>query len=137
MKEDTTNLIRIFHTVATRQGLTPDDKQAIYASYGVTSSKQLNRRQLQTIIASIEGDAHKWRRRLMAAIGNWLDENKIEGNSHKIKAIACRAAKADKFNNIPVPKLRKLYNQFISKDGTVGGTATFAQQITNFLQTMP
>ncbi len=56
-----------------------------------------------------------WRKRVMAAIGGWLERCKIEQNATKIKAIACRAAGKKNFNEIPLSRLRNLYNEFRNK----------------------
>jgi hypothetical protein len=56
-----------------------------------------------------------YRKRLMASIGGWLKAMGIESNDKKIKAVACRAAQRDGFNDIPVEQLRSLYAAFNKK----------------------
>lgn len=56
-----------------------------------------------------------WRKRLMAAVGAYLRAFNYTENPAAIKAIACRAAgmpNADCFNQIPLDRLRGLYNAF-------------------------
>lgn len=57
-------------------------------------------------------DADRWRKRVMAAVGGWLGAVAEKENPTKIKAIACRAARCEKFNEIPLSKLRGIYNEF-------------------------
>lgn len=59
--------------------------------------------------------ADVWRNRLMAAVGAYLRAFNYTENPAAIKAIACRAAgmpNADCFNQIPLDRLRGLYNSF-------------------------
>lgn len=58
---------------------------------------------------------NKYRKRVIAAIGAWLRSRCKKENIATIKAIACRAAKADKFNDIPASKLRALYEEWKNK----------------------
>jgi len=51
----------------------------------------------------------------MASIGGWLRLIGREQNAQVIKAIACRAAKHDNYNDIPVDRLRNLYYSFLNK----------------------
>jgi hypothetical protein len=57
----------------------------------------------------------KARKRVIAAIGAWLRERNKTESIGLIKAIACRAAKADDFNAIPANKLRALYEEWCNK----------------------
>ena len=134
--KDNTTLIKIFHTVCTKNGVTAAEKEAIYMGFGKTSSKDFTTRELQQAIANVTGKGDKWRKRVMAAIGHWLDKNKINNNSQMIKAIACRACKAETFNSIPLPKLRKCYYEFLRKGTAVKDDANYAEQIDSFLTTM-
>lgn len=133
---DKTTLIRIFHTVCTKNGVSDAEKEAIYMGFGKSSSKEFTMQELQLAIANVTGDADKWRKRVMAAIGHWLDKNKIDNNSKMIKAIACRACKTKSFNSIPLPKLRKCYYEFVRKSTVVNRDADYAEQIDSFFTTM-
>ena len=56
-----------------------------------------------------------WRKRLMAAVGAYLRAFGYSESAAAIKTIACRAAgmpNADCFNQIPLERLRGLYNAF-------------------------
>lgn len=56
-----------------------------------------------------------WRKRLMAAVAAYLKSKNYEPTPDRIKATACRAAgmpNADCFNQIPLDRLRGLYNAF-------------------------
>lgn len=57
----------------------------------------------------------KARKRLIAAIDAYLRELKQESNIALIKSVACRAAKYDNFNSIPVERLRSIYNAFVQR----------------------
>jgi hypothetical protein len=60
-------------------------------------------------------ECDRMRKRVIAVIGAWLrNRNKI-GSIALIKAIACRAAKTDRFNDIPLYKLRALYSEWKGK----------------------
>jgi hypothetical protein len=70
-------------------------------------------------IASVKGryaEHNLWRKRVMAAIGAWLRGRNMPETADRIKAIACRAAKADSFNDIPLSKLRALYEEWRRKE---------------------
>ena len=56
-----------------------------------------------------------WRKRLIAAIGEYLRVFGYTENIENIKAVACRAACAADFNKIPLERLRGLYNAFKDK----------------------
>ena len=65
-------------------------------------------------------DGEKWRRRVLAAICSYLDDQdyKFDTKQKKLSyaiSIACRSAGCDRFNSIPVPALRKVYNTFSKK----------------------
>ncbi len=68
------------------------------------------------------------RKRVIAAIGAWLRSRNKKENIIIIKAIACRAARVDDFNEIPVGKLRAIYEEWKNKnavsvetDAVIGG----------------
>ena len=107
--------IILFHTVCANYGITDDQKQAIYSSYGVDSSKKMAASELQQAANSISQESQLWRTRVMGAIGGYLKRTNQTGNSALIKAIACRAAKTDDFNKIKIAELRRIYNLFLKK----------------------
>jgi hypothetical protein len=112
-------LIKKFHTVCSVNGVKDDQKKMIVGSYHVSSSKDLTEAQLNQLIRQITNDGqNQWRKRVMAAIGNFLRlVNKTE-NLDVIKAIACRASGYNDFNKIPVGRLRDIYYEFVRKNKT-------------------
>lgn len=113
-------LLRKFHAMLTRAGVSMAEKEALLASYGVESSKQLNVYELTEICAKLDkianpvaAESDRWRKRLIAAVDGYLRAmGKKGGNMAEIKAVACRAAKIENFNRIPVERLKSLYNAF-------------------------
>lgn len=74
---------------------------------------------LQNKIESVKGKYpayDTWRKRVFASIGAWLRMRNIEDNTVLIKSIACRAAKENDFNKIPLGKLRAIYAEFCNKN---------------------
>lgn len=115
-------LIRRYHTLCNRLGMQPDDRRALLEPYEVESSTQLTARQLEELCSKLDRELHPdikkldtWRKRLMASIGGWLRLIGREQNAQVIKAIACRAAQHDNYNDIPVDRLRNLYYSFLNK----------------------
>lgn len=98
-------------------------KEAILSSYGLSSSRELNAHELLEICTALElevnpalAESDRLRKRLIAAIGGWL--NMLGQNGRDIvliKAIACRAAEAASFNRIGNDRLRSLYYAFKKK----------------------
>ncbi len=56
------------------------------------------------------------RKRLIAAIFGNLQQRGITADMAYVKGIACRAAKVDIFNDIPLNILKDLYNRFKNKN---------------------
>lgn len=115
-------LVRRYHTLCSRLGLNADDKHELLAAYEVESSLELSCRQLEDVCSKLDamlrpeiGQLDKWRKRLMAAIGGWLRLLGQTDNAQRIRAIACRAAQHENFNDIPVDRLRNLYYSFVNK----------------------
>ncbi|MBF1373082.1 MAG: hypothetical protein HXN11_06595 [Porphyromonadaceae bacterium] len=116
--------IKRYHTLCTNLGLSPEDKEALLAPYGCTSSKDMETHDLIDVCAALakeldkrtEGaDIQKLRKRVMAAIGAYLrSEGKAESPS-LIKGIACRATGYRSFNKIPKERLRNLIGLFNDK----------------------
>lgn len=120
MKTSSTHarLLRQYHTMCRVLGLRPDEIDAIKQSYGVSSSSELTHSQLVELIDKLNGDANRWRRRVMAAIGAYLRRINYTENVHTIKAVACRAAGYNDFNRIPVSRLREVYYEFVRRNKT-------------------
>jgi len=62
------------------------------------------------------GDVNLWRKRVMAAIGQYLRNLRRVESAEMIKGIACRAAQYDDFNLIPVSRLQNVYYAFLNKN---------------------
>ena len=110
------------HVLLGKAGVSEDNKRAIYASYGVASSTELNAYELMELCNRLAKDADprlaeldRARKRLMAAIGGWMCGMGMLVNGDKIKAVACRAAQRERFNDIPMEQLRSLYAAFLKK----------------------
>ena len=115
-------LLKKFHTLLGRTGAGNDAKEAILCSYRVESSRDLSVAQLIEACNALDMQLNpalakldKLRKRLMASIGAWLQSMNLEQSAAKIKAIACRAARREQFNDIPAEQLRSLYSAFNKK----------------------
>lgn len=127
-KDKTKNaLLKKFHTLLGRTGIGSDGKEAILYGYGVESSRDLTAEQLIEICNSLDmqlnpelAELDKARKRVFGAIGGWLQAMNIAPSNSStgggmIKAIACRAAGRERFNDIPLEQLRSLYSAFKKK----------------------
>ncbi len=56
-----------------------------------------------------------WRKRVIAAIGGYLELSGGINNIENIKAIASRAAGRKWFNDVTISELRAIYNEFLNK----------------------
>ena len=121
-------VLRKFHTLCSRLGLTEAEKRAIVESFGVESSADIDTHALIDVCASLskqlEGDKgdqmDKLRKRAMAAIGGYL---------RKIKGIACRSTGYQSFNKIPAERLRNLYNTFRNKQKDMDAAERIAMEL--------
>lgn len=123
MRQDVTHnkLLRQYHTICRILGIDAEERRAIASGYGVNSSKDLTNQQLVELLTKLHGDAHRWRRRVMAVIGAYLRRINYTENADTIKAVACRAAGYDDFNRIPVSRLRSVYYEFLRRNKTADG----------------
>ena len=121
IKAERVNLIKRYHTLASVKHMTSDDREVFLEAWGVTSSTELTDAQLESacrILArmNMNTDENKWRKRVLAVIGAYLSltgrDDKARAGFDYIKAIACNAAKHERFNDIPVDKLRAIYASF-------------------------
>lgn len=115
-------LIKRFHTFLGRAGIDQDEKLVILDQYGVDSSKLLTVDQLLEVCNLLDqrlnpqlSEMDRWRKRLLAAIFDWMRKMGKTGNIEQVKAIACRASGVTNYNNIPVERLRSLYCAFGKK----------------------
>lgn len=133
-------LLKKFHTLCGKAGMNQDDKDAILASYGATSSKELDYIQLMEICTRLEKQADpklnqldENRKRLMASVGGWLRLMGVPSNASKIKAIACRAAQRADFNEIPLEQLRSLYAAFNKKQRDLKQVEQMTDEMIDYL----
>ena len=115
-------ILRRFHTLCGKLGMTQDEKSALIASYGVQSSADIDTHDLLdlcgTLSRNLDGEyarLDRLRKRAMASIGGWLRGCGMESSAGIIKGIACRATGYDSFNRIPAERLRNLYYTFLNK----------------------
>jgi len=136
-------LLRKYHSVCHELRMTPDQKEAIKDSYGVSSSSDLSEAQLAHLIdklltgqehTSLKDEANMWRKRVMAAIGGWLRSMHKTKNPDVLKAIACRASGYEKFNKIPVARLRSIYYEFAHKAKTTAATKQIKDELIDYLK---
>ena len=126
--------IRQFHILLRRLGAGDTEKEAILSGYGVASSKDLSPEQLSELCSLLreqlarQANEHpkektpleRARSRVKAAAGAYLAKaGHIKPSGwgitewDKIMRLILRAAKADRFNDIPAAKLNSLYNAFL------------------------
>ena len=112
-------LLRKYHALLRKAGISNDEKMALLASYGVESGKDMTVYELTELCYKLDmqtnrsaQEVEKWRRRVMGAIGGYLRAMGRTSNVNLIQAIACRAARYERFNAIPIDQLRSLYNAF-------------------------
>lgn len=126
------DLLKQFHTVLSKNGLMKY-KPDILASVGVESSKDLGENELIAFINELNGDADKWRKRVMGAIGSWLNAMRLENNPNMIKAMACRASGYKSFNDIPISRLRDIYYEFSKKGKAAENSKLLKESISQAL----
>lgn len=115
-------LLKKFHTLCTKAGLTADEKYLMVAAFGHESSRELTHSELLRACDMLDAKLNPqlagidaWRKRVIASIGGWLKVMSVESNIDKIKAIACRASAYNSFNEIPQERLNNLYYAFLKK----------------------
>lgn len=137
------SLIKRFHTLIGKAGVNAENKAIILAQYGVDSSKDLEVKDLIEICNALDYQANpelaqidRWRKRLMAAVFGWLGKmGKHDAKPELVKAIACRAAGVDRFNQIPLERLRSLYYAFGKKSRDLDFVSKItAEEIENLMQ---
>ncbi len=115
-------LLKRFHTLCTKSGLSADDKAALIGGFGVESSRYLSVDQLQRACNALDKklnpdlvETDKWRKRVIASVNGWLTLTSQSRNIERIKAIACRATGYKAFNEIPKDRLTNVYYSFLKK----------------------
>lgn len=121
METEKNRLIRKFHTLLAKGGISNEEKQAMLASYGVTSSREMNTYELLELCGKIDRmvnprttEAEKWRRRVIAVVCDYLSEcgYRYSEPVEAAKKMACRISGQASFNRIPVDRLRSIYHAF-------------------------
>lgn len=129
-------VLRKFHTLCSVLCMSTEDKETLIGSYGVESSADINTHDLIDLCNKLARQAdtgyakmNTLRKRLMAAIGEYLTAMDKESNAEIIKAIACRASGYTDFNKIPEDRLRSLYNAFLKYRKDLNQLADFTKNI--------
>jgi len=120
MEKETKGLIKKFHTICGRLGMTEEERRAMLsANYGVASSLDMTASQLMELCNALDGrlrpaagDTDRWRKRLIAAIFGYFKAMGRQTDMSEVKRVACRAAEASDFNRIQLERLRSLYYAF-------------------------
>jgi len=113
-------LLKRFHTLLGKAGISRAGKEGLLAGYGVESSKDLTIAQLVECCDILYGklnpnlqELDKARKQLMASISEWhRATNRNNPSADYIKEIASRASKVVEFNKIPLKQLRRLIGLF-------------------------
>ena len=115
-------MLKKFHTICGKAGIDDTEKRVIVVSYECTSSRDLTAQQLMDAIEKIERQMNpraeefdRWRKRVIASIFAWRKAVGRNATMGEVKAIACRAAEVRSFNDIPMERLRSIYNAFTKK----------------------
>lgn len=115
-------LLKKFHTLCSKAGMTQDEKAILIASYGHISSADMDDRQLQDACIKLQlstdpkiAQLDNWRKKVFAAIGSYLRYAGKTETPDYIKTIACRCTGYDRFNDIPVERLSNVYYAFKNK----------------------
>lgn len=115
-------LLRNFHALCSRAGLSSDEKRQLIESYGCVSSKDMSDEDLKDVCLKLEmqtnpaiAELNRCRKRVIAAIAAYLRMCRKEESIELIKAVACRATHYDRFNDIPAERLRNVYYAFVNR----------------------
>ena len=143
MEKQKRQLVKKFHTLLGKAHIDDDGKKDILAAYGVTTSLDLECKDLIEICdrmyamiyngQSAEYDElNKQRRRLLAAGCKFMRINGQIESFDYVKGWACRRAKKRHFNEIPLDKLRAITYAFNHQTEELEAT----KQLTSQLQGM-
>lgn len=130
-------LLKKYHSLCYRLNMTADDKLALLSAYGVESSVDLTNEELtevcdrlNSILNPEDAKLDRMRKRVIAAIGGWLNLiGKGDEGSDYIKGVACRAAKIENFNRISLDRLTTIYNLFMRRQKDAKAVNEVAGQI--------
>lgn len=115
-------LLGRYHAACKRLAMTADEKREALSAFGVESSVDLNNDDLLKLCFNLEkmaspalAEQDAWRKRVFAAIAAYLDFVEKEKSPELIKGICCRSTGYERFNEIPVDRLRNVYYAFVKK----------------------
>jgi hypothetical protein len=120
MEKENRRLVKKYHVLCGRLGLTEEDRRAMLtANYGAVSSLDLTEAELMELCDALDrqlrpeaGEMDRWRKRLLGAIFGYFKAIGRATDMAEVKRVACRAAEATEFNRIPIERLRSLYSAF-------------------------
>ncbi|MBQ7210522.1 MAG: hypothetical protein IJS05_06480 [Paludibacteraceae bacterium] len=145
-------LIREFHILLNRLGVNDNGKEGILSAYGVESSKDLSVAELSEVNEWLHAECRKRglehekqqqprseidkeRQRCKVATGKYLARKgyiKQDGwglmEWHKIQNTICRAAKTERFYDIPLSTLRGITYEFNRQRKAMESAAEVAEQ---------
>jgi len=132
-------LIKLHHTLASRLGMTEDNRRAMLAGWGAESSSDLNIDQLREVCKAMKeklnDKSDKWRKRVMASIFGYMKMTGREVDSDYVKSVACRSAgNYDNFNRIPPGKLQTVYYAFQDKQKVLKRTGELMSDDLDIIQ---
>lgn len=130
-------ILRKFHTLCGVVGMTPEEKGALVASYGVESSADIDTHDLIDICNRLSeqlgqktpATMDRLRKQVFGAVGGWLRKSGRESSAEIIKSIACRSTGFDDFNRIPAERLRNCYYAFLNKQKDMDGAEAAAMAL--------
>lgn len=112
--------LKALMTTLSQQGLQEQRSEIIYNFTGgrTQSARELTPTEITALCHSLKGhkkdlQLDKKRKRLLAAIFGVFKLYHKKPTMAYVKAIACRAAKVERFNDIPPARLVSLYNAFL------------------------
>lgn len=133
-------LTRRYHALCRQLGMTADERLSLLSSYGVQTSLDLSVSDLQQLVSQLQDmrptaaydhEVTVMRRRLYAAIGQYLAAQGKESSPELIRAIACRAAGGmEHFSDIPLGWLRNLVFAFNRKTKAIANVETLTKAAT-------
>ena len=120
-------LRRKFHALCAQLDIHEESKREILEAYGCESTLDLTLDELGDVCNKLESKLNprveeydRYRKRVIAAIFAWCKAiGRNDADMSMVKSIACRAAGKKTFNDIPLERLRSLYNAFKNKSKDV------------------
>lgn len=113
-------LIAALHARVNSLGISDENYRAILNSYGAQHSTDLDANTIREILEHLKRfttpldprkvETDKWRRRVMGVAAALMRRTGYPDTTAYIKALACQMASVDSFNQIPLDRLRSIYN---------------------------